>query len=113
MNKKGFTLTELLAVIVVLAILIGIASQVSINLIAKSRQKTAEEMEETLKDAAITYYIDCLEKQNSCSKTVSVSYLKENGFFDDSKNICKNEQIIINEDNNDYDAVVPKDTCLQ
>ena len=41
-NKKGFTLIELLAVIVILAIIALIATPIVMNLLNKSRQKSAE-----------------------------------------------------------------------
>lgn len=58
MNKKGFTLTELLAVITILSIVIGIGMMSAISIMKKSEDKARYDEELAFKDAAILYCID-------------------------------------------------------
>ena len=84
MNKKGFTLVELLGVVVILAIIIGIASAGAITISNRSRQKMYESKVEMILKAAILYYQD---KKNELNKeTVKVSDLLGQGYLkkDDS-----------------------------
>ena len=63
MNKKGFTLLELLAVVVVLAIIALIAVPIILNTIDKSKQGAAE--------SSALGYIDAVEKQVMVNKVKS------------------------------------------
>lgn len=54
-NNKGFTLVEILAAVVIMGILTGVAVPAVTHFIEKSRQKSYEAMEESLKDAAFNY----------------------------------------------------------
>lgn len=85
MNKKGFTLVELLAVIVVLGIITGI-TVISVNsFYGKTKEKTEDVFISTITDALdmyLTYdatklnYTSCSNKLNkSNGKTVSVEYV--------------------------------------
>ncbi len=56
MNKKGFTLVELLAVVVVLAVVSIIAIPITINIIENARKGALEESAKGLMDAASNYY---------------------------------------------------------
>ena len=55
MNKKGFKLVELLAVLVIMAIMVIISTVAVGALINKSKTKRAAIYEENLLDAAVTY----------------------------------------------------------
>jgi len=114
MNKKGFTLSELLGVVVVLAIIIGVAMMSTTTIMNKSKNKLYSEMEETLKDVTVTYIISsnnsisgtnntsdsiknakCVENSSGavncvgkCEENVSVATLKDEGLFEDNKNYC-------------------------
>lgn len=117
---------ELLAVIVIIAVVVGVAS-VSINAVTKNaREKASEDMRESLKDAAITYIIDndsiYLKKcygsylsnwvDNGCARQVSVSTLKSEGLFEDNKGYCiDSTEVIVYRDNNGYDAYLNNDAC--
>lgn len=119
MNKKGFTLTELLGVIVVLAVIVGIAMTSATSIMNKSKVKLYEEMENNLKDVAITYYLDTQDNK------VTVGELIDNGYFEDNKGYCKKEYLIeisVKEIEDasatkggyvpeDYEAIVEKGTC--
>lgn len=54
-NNKGFTLVEILAAVVIMGILTGVAVPAVTHFIERSRQKSYETMEESLKDAAFNY----------------------------------------------------------
>ncbi len=86
MNKKGFTLVELLAVIVVLGIITGI-TVISVNsFYGKTKEKTEDVFISTITDALdmyltteapkLTTYKNCSNKLNkSNGKNVSVEYV--------------------------------------
>lgn len=57
-NNKGFTLVEILAVVVILGILTGVAVPAVSHFIGKSRQKSYEMMEESLYEAAKNYVMN-------------------------------------------------------
>ena len=88
LNKKGFTLVELLAVIAVLGVIISATTISVVSIINKSRKQTQKEMENNFKEAAITHCIDngTLKDNNEC--VVTSDDLKNE--FDDSKKHCKN-----------------------
>ena len=57
-NRKGFTLVELLAVIVVLAVISTIAFPIVNNMIDTSEEKAYEQIEKTIKKAAKNWETD-------------------------------------------------------
>lgn len=65
MNKKGFTLVELLAVIVILAIIALIATQIVINVVNESRENANKRsVEGYMKAYEAAYYQAQLKAQN-------------------------------------------------
>ncbi len=72
--KKGFTLVELLAVIIVLAIVLGIAIAAVTGAIGSGQNGVYKNYETTLKSAARNYLIECLEGniQNSSGGTCKI-----------------------------------------
>lgn len=114
MNKKGFTLAELLGVIVVLAIIISISGISVVSIINKSRLKVSKEMEDNLKEAAITYVID--KKIKDFPTEISVQDLIDGYYFEDDKNHCeKTAKITVESVSNgsvkDYKATVDANIC--
>lgn len=113
MNKKGFTLVELLATVVILGVLITIASFSATVMINNAKKKAGAIAVTNLKEAAITYYkqnninlskcnegfmVDgdntssCITKDNE----ITVNELIEAGAFTDNKNICdKNATVTV------------------
>ena len=89
-KKKGFTLPELLAVIVILGILVTI-SIASYNGISKSmKQKTLENKLRYYKEAAYEYASDTL----SDNETITIGYLGELGYIDvEHPDAIRNERI--------------------
>lgn len=57
-NKKGFTLVELLAVIVILGLLLGIAALSYTAFVNNTRDRVYKTYEDTMKSAAEMYLID-------------------------------------------------------
>lgn len=77
MNKKGFTLVELLAVIVILAIIALIATPIVINVINKVQEGAdARSVEGYVKAYESAYYQAILNKEtvNFGDKTLTVEY---------------------------------------
>jgi len=60
LKKNAFTLMEVLAVIVILGILVGLAVSGYSNYVVKSRNKSYNIAENSLKDAATSAITDCL-----------------------------------------------------
>ena len=84
MNKKGFTLVELLAVIVILAIIITIAVPSTIAVSNKIKKKMYNTKVDMIMDAAKMYGQDNSSKvnsdENSCNVLVKVSDLINGGY---------------------------------
>lgn len=88
--KKGFTLVELLGVIVILGIIGMIATPIVSNVINKSMDNANNAQIDTIKRAAKTWananvYLlpDCGSDTCAETKTVTVKDLKEGGYLDD------------------------------
>lgn len=112
MNKKGFTLIELMAVVVILSIIMTIGGIAVFNVIASQQQALLEEQIKSLKDTAITYAISekyILENcgnesdidpnkltNSKCFRKITVKNLVDRNFFDNKNNLCNlNGNIII------------------
>ena len=105
MNKKGFTLSELLAVIIVLAVISLLAGFSISTMINRTKKRAVNETTESLKDAAVTYALenryfkkdgmdDCTKEKKQCN--ITVSDLEYGGYFKDDRGLCGDvEQIII------------------
>ena len=116
LNKKGFTLVELIATIVVLALVVSISAYAITNIINSAKEKNYELLIKNIKDASETYYQECKYSNNSgitCDDTVKLQdlvnygYLKGNGTEDNKiDNKIDNKMKIVNpkvnpKDNND------------
>ena len=87
MNKKGFTLVELLAVIVILAIVMLIGGTVVLPMMQKAQKSSlGTEGVSTLKSAEKTYSSDSMLNTKGYTSTSTVcynlTYLCNNGSFD-------------------------------
>ena len=89
MNNRGFTLTELLAVIFILAAVVLITLYSVSNTVDKSEKKISNVQKNNIEEAAKIYYLkegmnkDSLEltEYESC---VNLSYLIEKDYIDDT-----------------------------
>jgi type IV pilus assembly protein PilA len=102
-NDKGFTLVELLAVIVILAVILVIAIPNVIKIIDKARLDSYKRTEDMLVSAAQKYMAQQGITLAAVGDTTTVSYntdLRANNFIDKisdqaSKNECINSKVIV------------------
>ena len=120
MNKKGFTLVELIAVVAVLGMIVGFAVFSVTSLVKRAQDNTKKETIENLKDAAIMYCMDNHFKRNVTTPCVhTVEELVNSGDFENKDNICKAKGKVtvtiktINSTTNkkDYEASVENGIC--
>ncbi|MGM9835044.1 MAG: type II secretion system protein [Bacilli bacterium] len=136
MKKNGFTLVELLAVIVVLAALIVLAVPNVMKIVNKQEQKLTDQAMKNLGDAAVSYTLEnifltkCADgfeptsvnstSNNRCTIKLSVKTIVESDFFDDKKASCDEDKFVLvyryinTKDGNDIDEFryfMEPDTC--
>ena len=85
MNKKGFSLVELLAVLIVLGIIMTIVTTTILKEVNSSKEKLNQSQIEIIKNAAIEYankkgYF----KQENKTYDVTIEELKEENLIDDT-----------------------------
>ena len=104
MNNKGFTLTELLATIVVLAIVVGITiGIVNVNF-GKTKKNAEEVFVDTIKDA-MNIYLDSNAKQLNFATMCTNKLNKTHG----SVNVYKAVTNFSNVINSDYHPIAQSD----
>ena len=105
-NNSGFTLVELLGVIVIIGILATVAGLAVFQIIHNQQEKLLEDQIATLKDTAITYVLsketylescgNALDTNNpDCYVNVSINDLIEEGFFENRGDICDTNKSVI------------------
>jgi prepilin-type N-terminal cleavage/methylation domain-containing protein len=109
MKQKGFTLVELLAVIVILAVILVIAIPNIMKIISKSKIDAYNNQMELIKNAAAKYMVQYADEiSDSTNVSVSLTKLKEKNLIDNNlKNPITNQlfnniTITINKVNNEY-----------
>ena len=106
LNKKGFTLVELIATIVVLALVVSISAYAITNIINSAKEKNYELLIKNIKDASETYYQECKYSDITCNDTVTLQdlvnygYLKGNGTEDKKMENVNPKMKIVNPKNN-------------
>lgn len=143
MKKKGFTITELLAAIVIIAIVSLVGGTSIISVLNRTKATTAKEMRENLKEVALSYALEnvhlkvCSEEfskemfvdnnvanlnkpENAdCITRVKVETLKKEGMFEDNQNHCSLEDNVIiyrykdEYGNSEYKAYASDTTCTK
>ena len=93
MKKKGFTLIEILAVIIILGIVAIIAIPAVSSYITDSRNKTYKAHEATMEEAAKSLTVECIDGKENCtlpnkdnSSEIYLSELIEKGFSEKLQN---------------------------
>ena len=107
LNKKGFTLVELLAVIAIIGILSGVAIMAVSKYQIKATNDVYKNFEKQLKDSTINYLtsnIDQIPDQGTTSK-IYAKTLKENNYLDDLVDPITESKMCIN-DNTANDSYV-------
>ena len=103
MKNKGFTLVELLAVILLLAVLLAIAVPSLQKVLSNTKNKTYEAFEDTMESAATNYLMNHLEFLPGVSGSLAISAksLIREGYLETMEDpevesaICDNESYII------------------
>ena len=93
MNKKAFTLAELLGVIMIIAILGGIAVYSVSHVIRSNQTKVIKSYEETMKAATYNYLIDNSNQIPlvNVSRSISLNQLISSGYIDPFEGITSSE----------------------
>lgn len=140
-KKKGFTLVELIAVIVIIAIVALIGGSSVLSILNRTRKETAKEMQENLKEVALSYAFDHIHiktcskdfskemyvdnnvanlnkpENADCIAKITIQTLKEEGLFEDTQNHCSNDDTIViyryqdEHGNSEYKAYASDTTC--
>ena len=131
-NKKGFTLVELLAVVVILGTIATVATFSVFGIIDKQKESLLKEQIANLKDAAQSYYIKskkylevCPSPANptslmampesslKCGMKISVSELITKNFFENKNNICDSSKsvLIYKASATDINVYIGEDVC--
>lgn len=104
MNNKGFTLVELLAVIIILSSMsLVVVSSVSSSLLRRDERECFEQ-KEIAKNAAKIYF--SLHDNNNV-RSVSISTLKTDGYFNSNNKIDRlndDDTVIVNNDSYEYNG---------
>lgn len=133
MNKKGFTLIELMAVVVILGVIMTIGGIAVFNIISSQQQSLLEEQIKSLKDTAVTYAFSNKYVLESCGKEsdvnpsnltnskcfrkITIKNLVDSHFFENKNDLCNlNANITIYKVNTigttfELKAYVPDGTC--
>lgn len=111
MNKKGFTLVELMATIGLLAIM-SLVIGVNITSILKSTKRNEEDFnKEQIEKAACVYYSseELNSNQNSNeSKEISVKDLIDSGLLDETYRNVENRKVTITFNDNEKKCIYNK-----
>lgn len=103
MNKKGFTLTELITVIAIIGLILLITIPVYTGVMNNNKEEKYKLYVETVEKAVLTYAD--IELSSTVETSVSLAVLKEYGYLKDSSDvkantIDKTNEIKIKKENN-------------
>lgn len=94
LNRKGFTLVELLAVIVILAIVVGITMVTVLPTLKKSRQETFEISAQTAADTIEKYYQLYVIGETETIPTDLMTDFAATGVFDKNNGVDVDKALI-------------------
>lgn len=112
--RKGFTLVEVLAIIVILGIVVTMVYPAVINTVKSSEKKAYESQREIVCKAAKMYYLDNInqlpEIDSTTEKFVSIAALVTGGYIADEElknnEVFKNGKIINPQDSSEIYEIV-------
>lgn len=100
MNKRGFTLTELITVIAIIGLILLITIPVYTGVMNNNKEEKYKIYVETVEKAALTY-ADIELPSTVESAFVSLNYLKDYGYLKDSSDVNVDDILItIKKENN-------------
>ncbi len=122
-KNKGFTMVELLAVIILIGVLSAVAVTSMSKLTEKAKQSSYDDFEKTLEEAATNYFITYAEEIPSMGNqvTISAQTLIQKGLLetmndpaDDSKNCDQNSYVVVRQEAspNGYNMNLIYEPCL-
>lgn len=96
LGNKGFTLVELMATIVLLSIIAGIASYSITTIMSNSEEKNYQLLIKEIKNAVELYYQDCKFVNNDCNSQITLGYLVTNGYLKGNGVDNNNGSLLVN-----------------
>lgn len=87
LNRKGFTLVELIATILILALVVGIGSYTITQIIKGSKEKNYQLLINEIRNAVEEYHIECNYggESDSCDSEFALGFLVSNGYLKGNK----------------------------
>ena len=115
MNKKGFSLVELLAVIVIIAIISGVATISYSSFIERSSDKTFETYQDTMHAEAVMYFMSDTSKVNDLPLTLSLSEFKKTDIKNpvDKNDKCLSSYVEVSRNPNTEILSLKYNVCLK
>ena len=113
MNKKGYTLVELLATLIVLSIVIGITIPIALNVINNSKEKDLELIKKNISDAAVNLVNECNfddSFEDGLSKKICDKLSKDELLLVQVQDLIVRGFLTYEEKNGEYDSNHPDDT---
>lgn len=116
MNKNGFTLIELIAVLVILSVVITITVTIVGPIISGSRDDLLENQKHNIEEAAKIYYLKegNLDASNSCvnvSDLISKGYVESSEILNPKNNEPMNGSVKITYSSNQYKYKYQENLC--
>ncbi len=85
MNKRAFTLIEVLAIIILLGVITMIAVPSASNVIKKSRETSCEVDKNSIIDAGMKFVAECINNDGCSDEKKMIKELRDVKFFIDKK----------------------------
>ena len=100
LNNKGFTLVEVIAVVVLLSLIVGIAGYSITAIIKNSKEKDYQLLVKEIKNSVELYYQECNFVDNNCNSNITLGFLVNSGFLKGNNVGDDDKSTIMNPNNN-------------